>query len=105
MSVPRCLFLYAVEAVKQLGSQAARCPTKIILKSASAPKTGCLDIQPGMRLPWCCRLVGFSMTTRTAVWSLGMDRSPELSHTRAVEVSCFSNREKDKCSVNPGQCA
>ena len=43
--------------------------------------TVCLDIQLGIRLAWSHRIVGFCTTTRTATWSLGMDRSPRLSET------------------------
>ena len=44
-------------------------------------ENGCLDIQLGMRLPRSHRIVGSCMATRTAAWSLAMDRSPRFSNT------------------------
>ena len=77
------------------------------LSQKKEQKTGCLDIQLGMRLSWLHRPVDFLCddTYRCMVTRYGP--FPKiLEYMRiGVEVLCFSLREVDKRPVSPGQYA
>ena len=66
-----CLFAFReiFECAKLINSLLVSSSSRLRIEQ----KTGCLDIQLGMRLLRCSRTVGFWITTRTAAWSLGMD--------------------------------
>ena len=51
------------------------------------------------------RVLVFRINTRSAAWSLGMDRFPKVLNNMgvAMEVACFSHRKIGKRSIKPGQ--